>query len=182
MVSREGSGSYAILRAASVLTAIGAVLLAIVVWAAPDQPRLGYDAFGELTITEDPGAAKVIAGVTILVIGLIQAALFWAVGTIGDHMIRVRSLLEPSTPTTDPRMTTVSPPTGAIYQLVITNAGSRPDRVVKAVRDSFGIDEAKAQQALGGGTLLTGGYATVEGARMAIQAAGGQAETVEAGV
>ena len=94
-------------------------------------------------------------------------------------MIRVRSLLEPSTPTTtDPRTTTV--PTGADYQLVITDVGSRPDRVAKALKDSFGIDEAEAQQALGGGTLLTGGYATVEGAGMAVRAAGGQAETVEA--
>ena len=74
MASREGSGSYAILRAASVLTAAGAVILAIAVWAAPNQPRLGYGTLGELTVTEDAGAAKVIGGIAILLSGLVQAA------------------------------------------------------------------------------------------------------------
>jgi hypothetical protein len=92
--------------------------------------------------------------------------------------IPVRSLLEPSQPTRAVPTTTESTSRGTVYQLVITNAGSRPDRVAKVLRDSFDLDEGEAQQALGGTMPLIGGYATVEGARMAVQAAGGHARTV----
>ena len=118
-----------------------------------------------------------MAGVTALFIGLVQAALFWAVATIGDHIIRGRSLLEPSQANGTVTSTTESTSRGAAYQLVITNVGPRPDRVAKALRASFDLDEGEAKQALGGAMPLIGGYATVEGARMAVQAAGGQAQT-----
>jgi hypothetical protein len=177
VASYEGSSSYAVLKVASVLTATGAIILAIAVWASANDPQLGFDAFGELTITEESDSAKIVGGIAILVVGLVQAALFWAVGTIGEHVIQVRSLLEPSQPARTVPTTTPRHPSADTYQLVIMNTGSRPEKVTRALRESFGVDESTARQALAGSTPLTGGYATVEGARLAVQAAGGRAET-----
>lgn len=59
----------------------------------------------------------------------------------------------------------------------MTDAGPRPDRVISVLTESFDIEPELAKEAASGQRSLIGGYATVEGARLAVSSAGGTAET-----
>jgi hypothetical protein len=76
-----------------------------------------------------------------------------------------------------PIAATGSVPASESFELVILDVGQRPHKVVKAIRESFSLSEAEAASALT--HPLRGGYATVEGARMAVEAVGARAETRE---
>lgn len=84
----EGQTSFAILKAASVVVAIGASVLAIAVWASSNEPRLTFDVFGEVTISEETSAVKIITGIAILLGGWVQAALFWQLVRSGTMSLR----------------------------------------------------------------------------------------------
>jgi hypothetical protein len=69
----------------------------------------------------------------------------------------------------------IADPRAAVFELVVHDAGPRQEKVVDLIMESFGIDRPAAESALR--APVRGGYATVEGARMAIAWTGARAET-----
>jgi hypothetical protein len=182
VASWAGSTSFAILKIAAVLTGIGAAVLAIAVWSSAQEPQVGFDAFGQLTVTRESSGVKVAAGFAVLIVGLVQAALLWAVASIGEHLIAIRSG-SGSAPVAVAHQPSAPPSPGAAavaaFELRITNPGKRPDKTVKMLHETFGVDRETAEAAARGERTVTGGYATVEGARMSIASDGGSADVTE---
>jgi hypothetical protein len=188
MATSSGSASFGILKVASVLTAVGAAILAIVVWASASEPQLGFDAFGEISITRESSGVKIATGFAIAVVGLVQAALLWAIASIGEHVIALRSqplatasTAPPTRPVGSADASTTAPavsslPSGTVYEFRVTSAGKKPDKAVQMLEETFGLDRESAAVAARGETILTGSYATVEGARTWFTAWGGSAD------
>ena len=101
--------------------------------------------------------------------GLFVAAAGSGIFRLVSHHMRGRRPRPQIEPTAE------SKPSIWLFELVVLDSGPRADKVVKLLMESFGIDHETAASALH--APLKGGYATVEGARMAIESAGARAET-----
>ena len=150
----EGEGTYAFLKAAALVTLILTVIVAIVLLRESNNFWVGLLA---------------------LVEGMVLSAVLWAIGTIGVHVVAIRSEVAPVTavPIVPPR-----PPT--TYSIVLRGmGGANADWIAKTVR-GYADQRIDPGDVVAGAVLASGlTYAYAEPLREALTRRGADVEMRE---
>lgn len=155
----QGEGAYAGLKVAAVISAILAGIVAVALWFGADDPRIEIDALGNPSITTDADPAVIAAGVLILGEGILLGLVFWAIGTIGNHVVALRKAAGrveepftvplPPSPLEIPSSDTRREDVDRMYDVVLHRLGSARGREVRRLiaahtNNWFGISSLKS--------------------------------------
>jgi hypothetical protein len=95
MASYEGEAVYSGLKVGAVVACVISAIFAIVLGVSSTEPHLELTA-GGATISEDPDPTVIAAAVIVFGQGILLALVLWAIGTIGNHVVALRTALAPT--------------------------------------------------------------------------------------
>jgi hypothetical protein len=90
MASYEGEGTYSGLKVGAIVVGVLSVIGAIGIGLTSTEPHLELDAVQGVTVSEDADPTVIVAAIIVFAQGILVALVLWAIGTIGQHVIRPR--------------------------------------------------------------------------------------------
>jgi hypothetical protein len=164
----EGEGAFEALSVLAVLTVIGAIAIAIVLFANSSQPHLVIDASGSVSVEKSTNATIVVAGIAIAVQGIVTGLILSAIASIGKHVVALRRQAEPAGVVAPPPPPTVTAPQPAYYAVVMDSSGTLDSRTEDKIIHTYLSEEELAglstpSTEIGYRTIVTGiSYATAQ--------------------